>query len=139
MNKIEFGDCREIMKRWINEGVKVQTCITSPPYYGLRDYGVDGQIGLEQSVDDYVNNMVEVFRFVKDILSDDGTLWLKGLPLLKPTNIVDKGEFVTFKSGKRMTKWYADAAKLSPKEREKARNKTFQGIADAMANQWGNL
>jgi len=39
MNKIEFGDCREIMKRWINEGVKIQTCITSPPYYGLRDYG----------------------------------------------------------------------------------------------------
>ena len=76
MNKIEFGDCREIMKRWIDEGVKIQTCITSPPYYGLRDYGVDGQIGLEQSVDDYVNNMVEVFRLVKDILSDDGTLWL---------------------------------------------------------------
>jgi len=39
MNKIEFGDCREIMKRWIDEGVKIQTCITSPPYYGLRDYG----------------------------------------------------------------------------------------------------
>ena len=64
-------------------------------------------------------------------------LWLKNLPLLKPTNIVDKGEFVTFASGKRMTKWYADAAKLSPKEREKVRNKTFQGIADAMAEQWG--
>jgi hypothetical protein len=64
-------------------------------------------------------------------------LWLKNLPLLTPTNIVDKGEFVTFASGKRMTKWYADAAKLSPKEREKIRNKTFQGIADAMAEQWG--
>jgi len=64
-------------------------------------------------------------------------LWLKGLPLLKPTNIVDKGEFVTFKSGKRMTKWYADAKKKSPQERAKIRNKTFQGIADAMAEQWG--
>ena len=64
-------------------------------------------------------------------------LWLKGLPLLKPTNIVDKGEFVTFPSGKRMNKWYADSSKLSPKEREKWRNKTFQGIADAMAEQWG--
>ena len=63
-------------------------------------------------------------------------LWLKGLPLLKPTNIVGKGEFVTFKSGKRMTKWYADAAALSPKERAKVRNTTFKGIADAMVNQW---
>lgn len=66
-------------------------------------------------------------------------LWLEGLPLLKPTNIVKKGEFITFPSGKRMSKWYADTAKNSPKEREKARNKTFQGIADAMADQWGNL
>ncbi len=64
-------------------------------------------------------------------------LWLKGLPNLVPTNIVGKGEFITYKSGKRMTKWYADAANLSPKEREKVRNTTFQGIADAMANQWG--
>jgi hypothetical protein len=66
-------------------------------------------------------------------------LWLKGLPLLKPTNIVEKGEFVTFPSGKRMSKWYADSAKHSPKERERIRNKTFQGIADAMAKQWGDL
>ena len=66
-------------------------------------------------------------------------LWLKGLPLLKPTNIVEKGEFVVFPSGKRMSKWYADSAKHSPKQREKIRNKTFQGIADAMAEQWGNL
>lgn len=64
-------------------------------------------------------------------------LWIKGLPLLIPTNIVSKGEFVEFKSGKRMSKWYCDAAKLSPKDREKVRNKTFQGIADAMADQWG--
>ena len=64
-------------------------------------------------------------------------LWLKGLPLLTPTNIVSKGDFVEFKSGKRMSKWYCDAARLSPKERERIRNKTFQGIADAMAEQWG--
>jgi site-specific DNA-cytosine methylase len=64
-------------------------------------------------------------------------LWLKGLPKLTPTNIVDKGEFVTFPSGKRMNKWYADSSKLSPKKREKWRNTTFQGIADAMAEQWG--
>ena len=63
-------------------------------------------------------------------------LWLKNLPLLKTTNIVSKGEFVTFPSGKRMSKWYAESAKNPPKIREKIRNKTFQGIADAMALQW---
>ena len=76
MNKIEFGDCREIMSRWKDEGVKIQTCVTSPPYFGLRDYGVDGQIGLEQTVGEYVYNMVDVFRHVWHILEDDGTVWL---------------------------------------------------------------
>jgi hypothetical protein len=66
-------------------------------------------------------------------------LWLKGLPLLKPTNIVDKGGVVTFKSGKRMSEWFYESSHLKPKEREKMRNKTFQGIADAMASQWGNV
>lgn len=76
MNKIEFGDCRETMRRWAQEGVKVQTCVTSPPYYGLRDYGHEGQLGLEETPEEYIANMVEVFRCVKDILADDGTLWL---------------------------------------------------------------
>lgn len=64
-------------------------------------------------------------------------LWLKGLPLLKPTDIVDKGDVWVAKSGKRMSQWYYDSSCLPPKEREKMRNKTFQGIADAMAEQWG--
>jgi DNA modification methylase len=125
MNKIEFGDCREIMKRWIDEGVKINTCITSPPYYGLRDYGTakweggdincdhkdarsrgddikdndkqgtnvgsrpnkkfmcecgatrkDLQIGLEQTPKEYIENMVDVFNHVKELLADDGTLWV---------------------------------------------------------------
>lgn len=126
MNKIEFGDCRETMRRWAQEGVKVQTCVTSPPYYGLRDYGTgkwvggdpscshkrdskfsestitghknmagavgdgiyksvcpkcgavreDLQLGLEETPEEYITNMVEVFRCVKDILADDGTLWV---------------------------------------------------------------
>ena len=57
-------------------GFKVQTCVTSPPYYGLRDYGHPGQLGLEKSPDEYVAGMVEVFRCVRDVLADDGTLWL---------------------------------------------------------------
>lgn len=76
MNIIEFGDCREIMRKWHRLGFKVQTCVTSPPYFGLRDYGHDGQIGLEQTPDEYIAAMVEVFRCVWDVLSDDGTLWL---------------------------------------------------------------
>ena len=123
MNKIEFGDCRETMRRWKEQGVKAQTCVTSPPYYGLRDYGtakwedgdvncdhiesenkhggqradrnqegykkqykdfckkcnatrIDAQLGLEETPDEYVKTMVEVFRCVWDVLEDDGTLWL---------------------------------------------------------------
>ena len=76
MNKIEFGDCRETMRKWASEGVKAQTCVTSPPYYGLRDYGHEGQIGLEETPEQYISAMVEVFRCVWDVLEDDGTLWL---------------------------------------------------------------
>ena len=76
MNKIEFGDCRETMRRWASEGVKAQTCVTSPPYFGLRDYGSEGQIGLEQTPEKYITALVEVFRCVRDVLADDGTLWL---------------------------------------------------------------
>lgn len=76
MNKIEFGDCREIMRRWAESGIKAQTCVTSPPYYGLRDYGHDGQIGLEETPTEYINAMVEVFRCVWDVLEDNGTVWL---------------------------------------------------------------
>ena len=76
MNKIEFGDCRETMRRWAADGVKAQTCVTSPPYFGLRDYGHEGQIGLEETPEQYIQAMVEVFRCVWDVLADDGTLWL---------------------------------------------------------------
>jgi len=132
MNKIEFGDCRETMRKWAVAGIKAQTCVTSPPYYGLRDYGtakweggnpdcdhagakvnplkvggftgerlrkesgsenekylsykklcpdcnavrVDSQIGIEETPEEYIKSMVEVFRCVWDVLEDDGTLWL---------------------------------------------------------------
>jgi DNA modification methylase len=76
MNKIEFGDCRETMRRWKDQGIKAQTCVTSPPYFGLRDYGHEGQIGLEETPEQYISAMVEVFRCVWDVLEDDGTLWV---------------------------------------------------------------
>lgn len=76
MNKCFIGDCREVMKKLITDGAKMQTCVTSPPYWGLRDYGHPGQLGLEKTPEEYVSNMVEVFRLVRDLLADDGTLWL---------------------------------------------------------------
>lgn len=54
----------------------VHCCVTSPPYYGLRDYGVPGQLGLEPTLADYLDNMVAVFREVRRVLRSDGTLWL---------------------------------------------------------------
>jgi DNA modification methylase len=123
VNKILIGDCLVGMKSLIADNVKVQTCVTSPPYFGLRDYGtakweggdpacdhqpsstqgtngqradrsftavapyrakcgkcgalrIDNQIGLEETPQKYVARMVEVFRLVRELLADDGTLWL---------------------------------------------------------------
>ena len=73
---IEIGDCRDIMRRWIEQGVRVQMCVTSPPYWGLRDYGHPGQLGLEPTFPQFIEHMVGVFRLVREILADDGTLWL---------------------------------------------------------------
>ena len=125
MNKVYWGDCRESLRQMKEEGIKVQMCVTSPPYYGLRDYGTgtwtggkqdcqhegisisnnrnfieeggrgsnkksisfgdcihcgaerkDLQIGLEETPQQFINNLVEVFAGVWDILADDGTLWV---------------------------------------------------------------
>ena len=74
---ILFGDCRETLKQFDE---KARVCVTSPPYYGLRDYGGENnQIGMEQTPEDYVDEMVKVFRLVRDNLTDDGTLWLNKL------------------------------------------------------------
>tara|TARA_X000001388_G_scaffold5568_1_gene3623 strand:+ start:80 stop:934 length:855 start_codon:yes stop_codon:yes gene_type:complete len=71
---ILFGDCRKTIST-ITEPVKM--CVTSPPYYGLRDYGgEDNQIGQENSPEEFVDQLVDVFRSVKEVLTDDGTLWL---------------------------------------------------------------
>ena len=72
--EILVGDNRDILPRFQSESV--QCCITSPPYWGLRDYKHPSQIGTEASPEDYVKNLVEIFREVRRALSDDGTLWL---------------------------------------------------------------
>lgn len=71
---IHVGDCIETMRR-LDAG-SVHTCVTSPPYFGLRDYGHDRQIGLEDTPDEFVAKLVDVFREVRRVLRDDGTLWL---------------------------------------------------------------
>ena len=81
-DKVLFGDCRDTLgtlHAQITTGIaeRPRMCVTSPPYYGLRDYGgEEDQIGMEQSPEKYVEEMVKVFALVRDCLTDDGTLWL---------------------------------------------------------------
>jgi DNA modification methylase len=73
-NRVAIGDCRALL-RDLPDGV-FQTCVTSPPYFGLRDYGMAAQIGLEKTPDAYVAELVAVFAEVRRVLREDGTLWL---------------------------------------------------------------
>ena len=72
--KVLNGDCLEVLDQLTEKSV--DTCITSPPYYGLRNYEREGQIGLEETPEEYVEKMVEVFRKVRRVLKDEGTVWL---------------------------------------------------------------
>lgn len=75
-SRVIQGDCRDVMRSLIADGVRVQCVVTSPPYWGLRDYGCDGQLGLERTYPEFIAGMVEVFGLVRQLLADDGTLWL---------------------------------------------------------------
>ena len=72
---ILFGDCKQNLSTFLPKTARM--CVTSPPYYGLRNYGdEDKQIGQENTPEEYINNLVEVFREVREVLTDDGTLWV---------------------------------------------------------------
>lgn len=73
-SQIVVGDALSVLRR-ISDNY-IDCCVTSPPYFGLRDYGVDGQLGLEESPEEYISKMVEIFREVRRTLRPDGTLWL---------------------------------------------------------------
>jgi len=73
-NTVHHGDCLTVLKTFPDEFI--DCCVTSPPYWGLRDYGVSGQLGLEKTPEEYVAKMVEVFREVKRVLKKEGTVWL---------------------------------------------------------------
>lgn len=74
LNKIYPGDCLDTIKTFPDQSV--QCVVTSPPYWGLRDYGVKGQMGLEKSPEEYINDMVKLFQEIKRVLRDDGTIWV---------------------------------------------------------------
>ncbi|WP_095093894.1 site-specific DNA-methyltransferase [Pseudomonas sp. Irchel 3A5] len=74
LHQILVGDCIEMMRTLPDRSV--HTCVTSPPYFGLRDYGVEGQIGLEETPAEFISRLVEVFREVRRVLRDDGTAWV---------------------------------------------------------------
>src|SRR6056297_2322586 len=72
--KLYHGDCLDVLRQLPEQSV--QCCVTSPPYYGLRDYQVDDQLGLERTPEEYVKKLVDIFREVKRVLRDDGTVFL---------------------------------------------------------------
>ncbi|MFA5307568.1 MAG: DNA methyltransferase, partial [Candidatus Babeliales bacterium] len=114
LNTIYNSDCMAFLRSLPDN--YVNCCITSPPYYGLRDYGVDGQIGLEETPEAYVEKMVAVFREVRRVLKDDGVLWLnlgdtyfgsgQGYGDTKTTNKSHNGS-----RQRRKPEWHSDSLK----------------------------
>jgi hypothetical protein len=103
---------------------------------------IENPIGIMSKIYRKPDQIIQPWQF-GDQAQKSTCLWLKNLPLLKPTKIVGKGDFYVSPSGKKLPAWYGDAAINGKKiaygsaEMKKIRNKTFQGIADAMADQWG--
>jgi len=99
---------------------------------------IENPVGIMSSLWRKPDQIIQPYMF-GDSFTKTTCLWLKGLPNLVSTKMVDKGKRNTYKSGKSLPAWFDDAYKLSPKERAKVRSKTFPGIAKAMAEQWGKL
>lgn len=97
---------------------------------------IENPVGVMSSEWRKPNQIINPYQF-GEAFEKKTCLWLKGLPELKPTKVVKPPKRTEFKSGKTMPAWYADAWKLPKEERSKIRSKTFQGIANAMAEQWG--
>jgi DNA modification methylase len=114
--RLLHGDCREVLGTLPDESV--HCCVTSPPYFGLRDYGVAGQLGLEETPDAYVANMVQVFRDVRRVLRDDGTLWLNLGDSYAGTGGVGahRGEMARRKHGARLRTARPPLGDLKPKD-----------------------
>ena len=99
-------------------------------------WAIENPVGIMSSHYRKPDQIIQPY-FFGDPFEKQTCIWLNNLPKLIPTNIVTPEKRKMYASGKTMPPWYADAWGLSPKERAKARSKTFQGVADAMVNQWG--
>ena len=100
---ILYGDCRETLKEFNGEA---RMCVTSPPYYGLRNYGgEEDQIGLEQTPEEYVDSLVKVFREVRNCLTDDGYC---ACIKKKVPNFVYRTQFAQFNSSKKRCRRQAE-------------------------------
>lgn len=99
---------------------------------------IENPIGIMSRLYRKPDQIIQPYMF-GDPFEKKTCLWLKGVPDLVPTSIVDAGERTVYASGKSIPKWFADAYALPPEERSRIRSKTFDGIADAMATQWGSL
>ena len=97
---------------------------------------IENPVGIMSNVWRKPDQVINPWQFGHEVRKRT-CLWLKGLPKLEPTHVVGKGEQVVYESGCVVSKWHADTWLLPYKERGKVRSKTFQGIADAMAQQWG--
>lgn len=106
----------------------------------IEKVAIENPVGLLSSRWQKPNQIIQPYMF-GDEATKTTCLWLKNLPLLLPTNVVDKGERTVFASGKSHPKWYADALKnaKTKEERQQLRSKTFPGIASAIANQWSKV
>ena len=102
----------------------------------IEKIAIENPVGIMSTCYRKPDQIVQPFMFGHEARKAT-CLWLKGLPKLTPTNIVGEGEIAITKSGKKMSKWYYDAISLPKEERQRLRSKTFQGNADAMADQWG--
>lgn len=114
--KLYHGDVLETLRAM--PGASVQTCVTSPPYWGLRDYGDDRQIGLEETLDEFMAKMVAVFAEVRRVLRDDGTLWLNmGDSYVQNGGVSFGGSFASERPG-----WNGGLRKREPVEWLKAKD-----------------
>lgn len=102
----------------------------------ISKIAIENPVGIMSTNYRKPNQIINPWQF-GDAFSKATCLWLTNLPLLVPTQIVSKGNYIQYDSGKRMPQWYAGLYKLKPAERAKMRSKTFPGIAKAMADQWG--
>lgn len=127
--EIKHGDCLEVLRDMPDESA--QCCVTSPPYWGLRDYGVEGQLGLERTPEEYIAKMVSVFREVRRVLKSDGTLWLD-IGDCYATGAGKVGECPG--GGERGARWAGDVDRLRDAKRGYRADRLTNGRGDQSAD-----